>query len=72
MTLFRIEHNIQTDEVIEIPLSDKEVKEIEKKQADAAIKRQEEEAAVTQKATEKAALLAQLGITEEQSKLLFG
>jgi hypothetical protein len=72
MSEFKIEHNVQTNEITEIPLSDKEMKEIEKLQAEAATKRAEEKSAAAQKAIDKAALLTQLGITEEQAKLLLG
>jgi hypothetical protein len=67
-----LEHNITTGEILEIPLTDKQIKEIEKMAAQSAIENAEAEAAATQKATDKAALLAQLGITEEQAKLLLG
>jgi hypothetical protein len=68
--MFRIEHNVSTGEIKEIPLTAAEIKEIEKLQ-----KAQDEKNAVMQaeaeaKATAKAALLTQLGITEEQAKLL--
>jgi len=59
-------HNTETDEVIDREMNDAEFAEYEADQA-AEIKRQ---AAEAQKAADKAALLAQLGITEEQAKLL--
>jgi hypothetical protein len=61
-------HNIETDEVIDREMNDAEFAQYEADQA-AEIERQTAEA---QKAADKAALLAQLGITEEQSKLLLG
>ena len=68
--MYKIEHNVATGEIIEIPLTDKEIKELEKEQAELEkinkIIQDEAEA----KVTAKAALLAQLGITEEQAKLL--
>lgn len=70
MSEIKIEHNVQTGEIIEIPLTDKEVKELEKSRAEGLTAQSETEAAASQKATDRAALLAQLGITEEQAKLL--
>lgn len=65
MTIHRIV-NAETGEVIERPYTEEEMKEyesnLEAKQAELA----QEQA----KAEAKAALLAQLGITEEQAKLL--
>ena len=59
-------HNTETNEVIDREMNDAEFAQWEADQA-AEIQRQ---AADTQKAADKAALLAQLGITEEQAKLL--
>jgi hypothetical protein len=61
-------HNTETNEVIDREMNDEEFAQYEAEQiANAA--RQEE---VLQKARDKAALLTQLGITEEQAKLLLG
>ena len=61
-------HNVETNEVIDREMNDAEFAQYEADQvANAA-----EAAAVAQRATDKAALLAQLGITEEQAKLLLG
>ena len=59
-------HNVETDEVIEREMNDAEFAQYEADQAAQASERAEAEAT----ATAKAALLAQLGITEEQAKLL--
>ena len=59
-------HNTQTDEVIDREMNDAEFAQYEADQAAQAAKQAEAEA----RATAKAALLAQLGITEEQAKLL--
>jgi FixJ family two-component response regulator len=61
-------HNAETGEIITRPLNEDELAQSVKDTADwnAA------EAAKAQKAADKAALLAQLGITEEQAKLLLG
>ena len=61
-------HNTETDEIIDREMNDAEFAQYEADQA-AEIERQ---AAEAQKAADKSALLAQLGITEEQSKLLLG
>ena len=72
--MFRIEHNIETGEVKEIPLTAEEIAEItaaqELQEAEQAIVNAAREAEAKAKADAKAALLAQLGITEEQAKLL--
>jgi hypothetical protein len=72
MSEFKMEHNVQTGEILEIPLTDKELKELEKLRAEAALLNEQENAAEAQKASDRAALLTQLGITEEQAKLLLG
>ena len=59
-------HNVETDEVIDREMTDAEFVQYEIQQA-AETTRQAEAAT---KATAKAALLTQLGITEEQAKLL--
>jgi hypothetical protein len=59
-------HNVETDEVIDREMNDAEFAEYETDQA-----AQASQAAIDAiKASEKSALLAQLGITEEQAKLL--
>jgi hypothetical protein len=59
-------HDLSTDEVIDREMNDAEFAQYEADQAEQAAAQAEAEA----KATAKAALLAQLGITEEQAKLL--
>ena len=61
-------HNIQTNEIIDREMNDTEFAEYEADQVANAAR----QAAETQKAADRAALLAQLGITEEQAKLLLG
>ena len=68
--MFRIEHDTATGEVKEIPLTAAEIKAVEKLQKEAVEKEAEAQAEAEAKATAKAALLEQLGITEEQAKLL--
>lgn len=62
------EHNAETGEVIEREMTAAEIKENEKLVQIAIA----EKAAEAEKAAAKAALLAQLGITEDQAKLLLG
>jgi len=59
-------HNVETNEVIDREMNDAEFAQYQADQAAQATAQAEAEA----KATAKAALLAQLGITEEQAKLL--
>jgi hypothetical protein len=59
-------HNCETNEIIDREMNDAEFAQHKKDLA----KRIEELAEATTKATAKAALLTQLGITEEQAKLL--
>jgi hypothetical protein len=59
-------HNQETNEVIDREMNDQEFAAYEADQVAQAAAKAEAEA----KATAKAALLAQLGITEEQAKLL--
>lgn len=59
-------HNVETGEIIEREMNSDELAQWETDKAEAEAKAQAE----TAKAAEKAALLAQLGITEDQAKLL--
>jgi hypothetical protein len=59
-------HNAETNEVIDREMNDTEFAQWEVDQAEVAAA----EATAAQKATEKSALLARLGITEEEAKLL--
>ena len=59
-------HDLATDEIIEREMTAAEYKEYENSTSYYAVKQAEAEA----KAQAKAALLEQLGITEEQAKLL--
>jgi hypothetical protein len=61
-------HNIETDEVIDREMNAAEFKQYEIDQAASAARQAEAEA----KATQKAALLDRLGITEDEAKLLLG
>lgn len=59
-------HDLATNEVIDREMTDTEFAQYEADQVAQAVRQTEVEA----RATAKAALLAQLGITEEQAKLL--
>jgi ribosomal protein L14E/L6E/L27E len=59
-------HNTKTDEIIDREMNDEEFAEYNQKLENFA----KEEAEAAAKAQAKAELLAQLGITEEQAKLL--
>jgi hypothetical protein len=61
-------HNIETDEVIDREMNNAEFAQWEIDQAEASATA----VAAAQKAADRAALLEQLGITEEQAKLLLG
>ncbi len=63
---FKVEHNLETGEVTEIELTAEEIAELSALRAETEAKI----AVETQKATDKAALLAKLGITEDEAKLL--
>ena len=61
-------HDLSTNEIIDREMNDEEFAQYESDQlAQAAA-----DGAAAQKAADRAALLAQLGITEEQAKLLLG
>lgn len=70
--MIRLEHNVETGEITEIELTAKEVKEIEKAQAEAAKIQAAYETAKAEQAAEKAALLARLGLTEDELKTILG
>ena len=61
-------HNTETNEVTDREMNDAEFTQYEADQAAEA----QRQTAAAQKAADRAALLAQLGITEEQAKLLIG
>lgn len=61
-------HDTETNEIIDREINDAEFAEWQDDQAAQA----SAAAAAAQKAADRAALLAQLGITEEQAKLLLG
>ena len=62
------EHNVTTDEVIDREMTDEEFAQYQVQQ----VKDVAREQVQTQAATDKAALLAKLGITADEAKLLLG
>jgi len=70
--MIRIEHNVETGEIKEIELTAEEIKDIQERQELAAIRNAAAEAEAQVKAQAKAALLAKLGITEDEAQLLLG
>ena len=63
-----IEHNVTTGEIIERELTAAELEQLEKDQAEKAVKQAEAEA----KATARQAILDRLGLTAEEAQLLLG
>lgn len=63
-----LEHNVETGEVIERPMTKAE---LDQRKADIAAAEAYHEAVAKQE-TEKAALLARLGLTEEELKTILG
>jgi hypothetical protein len=68
--MFRIEHNVETGEITQIDLTPEEVIEFETIQAAAAIENTKIKAELAAKAETRAAILAKLGITEDEAKTL--
>jgi hypothetical protein len=66
----RVEINCETGEESIIELTDAEISQMEADAADAAVRQQEAEAKAAADAEAKTALLAKLGITEDEAKLL--
>ena len=66
----RLEINCETGEESIIELTDAEIAQMEVDAADAVVRQQEAEAKAAADAEAKTALLAKLGITEDEAKLL--
>jgi arsenate reductase-like glutaredoxin family protein len=64
--LTKLVHNVETGEILEVELSADEIIQIEKDKAQSI----EELTQRNAKATQRAALLDRLGITEDEAKLL--
>lgn len=70
MSEFKIEHNVQTNEITEIPLTETEIKQLEKLRFEAEKADKSYAKAKAEADLKKAALLARLGLTEDEAKLL--
>jgi hypothetical protein len=68
--MFGWEHNVLTGEITKVEYTPEQIEQAEKEGAKMEIKLQAEKAEAEARAVAKAAVLAQLGITEEQAKLL--
>ena len=68
--MIRIEHNVETGEITEIELTAEEIKDVQERQKKAEIRNAAAQAKADAKAAEKAALLAKLGISDDEAKLL--
>jgi hypothetical protein len=68
----KIIHNTENQEISIVPLTAEEIAIIEKKQTEAQKMQVVKEAEVEARATQKAALLDRLGITEDEARLLLG
>lgn len=65
-------HNVETGEVIVRELTDEEQAQKNAEDAAAELAKAEKQAEEEAKATQRQALLAKLGITEEEARLLLG
>jgi hypothetical protein len=61
-------HNAETNEIIEREMNDKELQDYNAREAEAQAQKEIE----AQKAADRAALLAKLGINEAEARLLLG
>lgn len=68
--MFKIEHNVQTGEIMEIPLTEEEIADVLARQEAAKPKVEALEKEMAETAKAKNALLEKLGITQEEAKLL--
>lgn len=67
---FKIEHDVKTNEILVIELSAAEIKELEKTRKLALELSNAEQNELEKLKQDKGALLAKLGITEDEAKLL--
>jgi len=70
MSEFKIEHNVETNEVTKITLTAEELEELKSARIIAQAEETERTAAEAAKAAEKETLLTRLGITADEAKLL--
>ena len=70
--MLRVIHNVQTGEITEVELTSKEIKDLEKEQAITDAKQAAFTEAKAKAEADKAALLARLGLTEDELKTILG
>jgi hypothetical protein len=70
--MFRIEHNVETGEVKEIQLTQKEIKDLEKEYAEAKANAEAHQAEAEEKAIARQAILDRLGLTADEAALILG
>jgi hypothetical protein len=70
--LFKIEHNTETGKITKTDLTADELAELQAKATAVQLEQAAEQAKAADSATAKAALLARLGITADEAKLLLG
>ena len=69
---FKIEHNVELDEITIIELSAAEIKELEKTRKLALESSKAEQVEIETKAAERQAILDRLGLTADELKLILG
>jgi hypothetical protein len=69
---FKIEHNVELDEITIIDLSAAEIKELEKTRKLALESSKAEQFEIETKAAERQAILDRLGLTADELKLILG
>lgn len=68
--MIRIEHNVETGEIIEIELTAEEETQFQQQYAESKVEADAIKAEADAKAAARQALLDKLGITEDEAKLL--
>jgi hypothetical protein len=63
-------HNVETGEIVEVQLTEAEVQQLQKDQAEIEQKQTARQAEAEAKATARAAILDRLGLTAEEAALL--
>ena len=70
--MFRTEHNLETGEIIQIPLTANEAKAVEKEWAAEAKRIADDETKAEAKETAKTAILNRIGLTADELKTILG
>ena len=69
---FKIEHNVELNEITKIELSEQEIAELEKTRKAALESSKAEQVKIETKAAERQAILDRLGLTADELKLILG